>query len=1253
MLKHLSFRGIMIPIMLVSASLNSFSQSRSEEYRKKILSNEKVSSVLISQDRQTPSFIALKNTTPTYSKSQIKPALDNFLGVRAGFDQTLQDKETKNGVNEVVEFQQYYKGVKVDRAKFKVFLKNGQAEFFNGAWYAVPATLSTTPVLSRIQALAFAKSRIDARKYMPELIIDRLNSTIVASSRALLQKELQENSYGGDLVIIKDFDKESTGGDVRLAYKFNIYAAEPLSRSWVYVDANTGRILLVDKIIKHVGEEPTGVASVSTAVQTRYAGTRNIFVKQISGNDPQNGLTLVASNPLEVYIPGSLTYGLMDDTRGKGIETYDLNGLGGVPLNISALYSQAKSFTDVDNNWLLSEHMRGGAVESENDDFGWDAHWGAAVVYDYWKNNHNRLSFDAKDGKIKSFIHSGLAFDNAYWNGSVMTYGDGSGTAANGFKPLTSLDVCGHEIGHGVCEFTADLVYAKESGAMNEGFSDIWAACVEYFAIKTVDPALASVYKPFSIGEQITKNPAVPLRRMDNPKAKTDPDTYAGQYWTSQNCSPTLANDQCGVHNNSGVLNKWFYLLTVGSGTGSGPDAAFAGQDDGINDAVTTGPVELQHPANPYQVTGLGFAMSERLSYLTELLLTTTATFAEAREVSIAVATEVSGNPCSAIVESVTNAWYAVGVGPQFVKPCTITYGFVTRNGSTVSENTPTNGCSASKTINISVVLPPNSTASVSASGTAGPLDYSISNTSLTNTTASIAKQDLVVVINNDGATETDESVQLSLTVSNTGANPVNNAYRLTILDDDVVPVIGVGQSTLLSETFTRADGFADPAGWTEVLEVPEAPNGDPVAAGKNQWGIFDNKLAITGKEGLTGIQQPGGTYNNSSPSQTLIKSSLLDARGQSVITLKFDYTIQGEVDLTAGEPENMPVFDYMAVAYSLDGINFVELTSGDFRQFASLAPESGTITGLMPASLANKQFYLAFRWFNDTNAGGPISVSIDNLTVTAAPKTIENDLGHNGRENLSPMQEVYFYSIQDGQVVSKIRNESSRDFGCTNVAVEKTGNGAFNLYQNNQGLHKVGDKIIRVESAVSSKSATKVTLFYTEAQLQGLEYATGMDRTQFSVYHVQDISYSVAGNNNTKRYAPVYTSLPGVGGYYTVAFTDRANGSYALGAQVTVFARTEPVSNDMDRIDWNFERVSPNPMQTTGFIEVNAPTAQRIKMDIVTDLRQRVISRSITVPQGIYKIPVPATLLKAGKYVITLSDEKGNILNTQVFLKY
>ena len=1238
--------SLLIIIFISFSSLSQKPPQQIEDMRIRILSDPKVATVKIDKERQTPSLISYKANGVDFSKLQIQQVLSQYLNVRTGIDELRIVRDVVVPDNfKVLEFHQYYKGVKVEHSRFTALLKNGRVVLFNGAFFDVPASLKLQARIGENEALNRAKSRVNAKKYAWENIEELINKTKEPATKAALTGELNEYSPKGELVIVKDYTKEGVA-EMHLAYKFNIYAFEPISREWVYVDALDGKILLIDKIIKHVDAPGQPSGSVSTTVKTRYAGNKDIKTKQISGNDPNSGLPILASNPGEIYVPGSFTYSLIDDTRGGGVETFDLNGVGGLPVSLAPAYTQAKSFTDVDNNWMFAEHVRGGTVESENDDIAWDAHWGASVVYDYWKAKHNRLSFDGNDAKIKSYIHSGIGYDNAFWNGKVMTYGDGSYPAkANGFKPLTSLDVCGHEIGHAVCSFTSDLVYERESGAMNEGFSDIWAACIEYFAVKNIDNSLAAVYKPFYIGEQISANPARPLRRMDNPQAEGDPDTYGGIFWKDPNCTPpTLVNDQCGVHTNSGVLNKWFYLLTVGSGAGSGPDASFSGADDAINDK-----------GNIYSVNGLGFDLSEKITYLTELMLTSSATYEEARNVSISVALSLTGNPCSEMVKSVTNAWYAVGVGNASPEPCKISYGFIYQPGSFTSEGQLSSGCNLEAPVYLPVLLPANSTASITVSGTAtNGVDYRLNKTTLSNTTSTFKSDSVIVYVKDDGVVEGNETVILNIAVTNVGNDALNNKYTLTIVEDDVTPAIGNGTKTLLNETFTQADGFGDPAGWTEKLEIPEALNGDPLANGKNQWGVFGNKLAITGKEGITGTAYPGSTYNEHSVSRTVIGSSLIDARGLSILQLKFDFTVQGEVDPAGSDPSKFPAFDYMAIVYSFDGITWYELAQPPYVRFASPQPELGTFDYPLPSFLSNKLFYIGFRWYNDTNAGGPLSVTIDNLTLKGSDRKIENDLNHNARENLAPGQEVYFYSIQDGEILGGVKNNSTKDYGCSNVYVEKTGEGSFNLYQGKDGLHKVADKIIRIEAGLIYKASNSVTLYYTEAQLQALELATGTDRRTFSVYQVAAASYAGASSQNTKRYSGVYTPIPGIGGYYNISFNEKVNGSYALGYAVSVAGTQSSVTESILEISptWKFGSISPNPARGESLIQVSAPQTQKVRLEVVNTVGQLLFVQSEQVNTGISQIRVQMRKLTSGSYLLRIKDEKGRVLNTQSFIK-
>ncbi|HZH89389.1 MAG TPA: M4 family metallopeptidase [Pyrinomonadaceae bacterium] len=231
-------------------------------------------------------------------------------------------------------------------------------------------------------------------------------------------------------------------------------------------------------------------------------------------------------------------------------------------------------FTDADNYW-----------DSASQKAGVDAHFGAAKVYDYFYNTHGRRGIDGNGGPayytsadgvtglISSKVHYGSGYNNAFWNGSYMTYGDGNGTT---FSPLVTLDICGHEMQHGITERTANLTYSGESGALNESWSDVFGAMVERYT-------KGQTSNTWKIGEQCY-TPGVAgdaLRYMDNPHAASnsgytaddDPDHYAERY--------TGTGDNGGVHINSGIANKAFYLLAVGgthhrggSMTGIGADAA-------------------------------------------------------------------------------------------------------------------------------------------------------------------------------------------------------------------------------------------------------------------------------------------------------------------------------------------------------------------------------------------------------------------------------------------------------------------------------------------------------------------------------------------------------------------------------------------------------------------------------------------------------------------------------------------------------
>ena len=279
------------------------------------------------------------------------------------------------------------------------------------------------------------------------------------------------------------------------------------------------------------------------------------------------------------------------------------------------------------------------------DGAGVDAHTYQGWTYDYYYRRFGRHGLDDHDGPIVGLVHPvnredvlGATLDdlfsfylNAFWDGvgRRMVYGDGlpptlvvASTLQHWTYLAGALDIVGHELTHGVTQFTSNLVYLNESGALNEAFSDIMGTSIEFFYAGPRGRA-----GNYVIGEDVVTPGG--LRSMANPLLFGDPDHYSLRY--------TGAADNGGVHTNSGIANNAFYLAIEG-GTNHTSGLAVSGVG----------------PSNREQI--------ERVFYraFTEML-PSTATFATARQATIQAATDLygSGSPAE---RAVTQAWTAVGV---------------------------------------------------------------------------------------------------------------------------------------------------------------------------------------------------------------------------------------------------------------------------------------------------------------------------------------------------------------------------------------------------------------------------------------------------------------------------------------------------------------------------------------------------------------------------------------------------------------
>lgn len=222
------------------------------------------------------------------------------------------------------------------------------------------------------------------------------------------------------------------------------------------------------------------------------------------------------------------------------------------------------------NAFLLTEStgISDQAVDSDNtwtDGAVVDAHYYQGRVYDYYFKRHGRRSVDDRNLRIIGIVHPlfrsdaarfspqtrGLFINNALYLGNgYMMYGDGDGINFDYFAG--GLDVVGHELTHGVTDFSSQLEFRNEPGALNEAFSDIMGTAVEFFS----QPQGAGLRPDWLIGEDVTKFSPGYIRSMSNPRIAGDPDHYSIRF--------TGTADNGGVHINSGIVNHAFYLAVVG-----------------------------------------------------------------------------------------------------------------------------------------------------------------------------------------------------------------------------------------------------------------------------------------------------------------------------------------------------------------------------------------------------------------------------------------------------------------------------------------------------------------------------------------------------------------------------------------------------------------------------------------------------------------------------------------------------------------
>lgn len=367
-------------------------------------------------------------------------------------------------------------------------------------------------------------------------------------------------------LVVVDRSYPNQSGQYKLAHYIQIEVKDPYDKRIVLVDVESGKIIHDQSIVCTFGVEGKG--------KTRFYGEQTFIVDSISPNQ----------------------FKLHDPIR--DITTY------------SARTGDTVAYYDTDNYWDLTNENQ--------DEVALDAHFCTSKFYDMMNDLFGWKGLNGTGLGFNPVVHAnqGRAYLNAFWNGQNAFFGNGDCH----HNPLTVFSVVGHEFMHGITDYTSDLIYANESGGINESMSDIFGKSLEYF--------YDNERFTWELGPEFANSQySSSFRSMVTPNKYEDPAYYRGEFWDFNNA----------VHTNSGVFNHWFYLMVDGK--------------NGINEKGIS-----------YDVRPMPIEEVLQVVFLTQrAYLTPSSTYPELHLLTLEAVKELYGE-ASPMMNSVTEAWKAVGL---------------------------------------------------------------------------------------------------------------------------------------------------------------------------------------------------------------------------------------------------------------------------------------------------------------------------------------------------------------------------------------------------------------------------------------------------------------------------------------------------------------------------------------------------------------------------------------------------------------
>lgn len=378
--------------------------------------------------------------------------------------------------------------------------------------------------------------------------------------------------------------------------------------------------------------------------------------------------------------------------------------------------------------------------------------------------------------------------------------------------------------------------------------------------------------------------------------------------------------------------------------------------------------------------------------------------------------------------------------------------------------------------INMVVTEAPTGAATITISNTGTAtegVDYDILNPGkqLTFANGSTAGQTVNLRIYDDSNPEADETIILDFVVSGaTDAEKAssNGTQTIIIKDNDFAPGTIV---TVWEEDFENGITFSNFAGtdW---------------ASGGFGGTSFSSLWRTGAAGGMTGSQSAyvsddngaSASYDKTAVENLVLRTELIDATAFADLTLNFDFKSNGN-----------PGSDYGILSYSLNGSNFTNIEGGTLGPYTGVAATTNRTVAL-PAALNNQNFYLGFRWINnDDGVGTDPPFTIDNLLITTPfEPAVETVLNSNNEQYFGPNETVHFYI--GGDIIASLKNNSTYDYGCTSVTIDREGTGAEAAWSAVAG-EELASKTLLITPSNNAPGAGQtydLTLYYTQAEFDG-----------------------------------------------------------------------------------------------------------------------------------------------------------------------